>query len=324
MQEIIIINQSHPNSGLNKKINKSKPIYPNFTAEEERLFKLIAKNQYDIAKFIEKNPDIPVILENSKALSHGEHPEWDDFVSKLFPDGLSNISFKELDFNQEAFLAMRGGCHYAVFKKIIDQTYSDHPDLIAKTSFKTIEKIQENKDVEYSEKIKMTALHNQMREYLALQNADEVLRKTGSNRVIMAYGPSHSFEDVRAACFPHLTLRTMDMSNRAKAKQFEQKFISDLLSNRLPVNCSHLALGPNMPLSLPVSNNGAANLSSDHAMSYGTIALTGLALFGMFRYCLSRSKQNAPQQVTANSKQADQTNSDVTSKQSSRHKLKRT
>lgn len=162
-----------------------------------------------------------------------------------------------------------------------------------------------------------------MREYLALQNAEKVAQQTGSNKVILAYGITHAFTDVQAACFPHITLRTLDMSNSDKADVSSQKFIYDLLSQRPLVNCSNLALGSNMPLPISANNNAVASASPDYVTQCGAIALVGLVAFGLFRYCLSRKQSKVSQQTSVNDDQADQQKTIATSNRSQSQKYKR-
>lgn len=307
MLEIIILQQAHPNSELSGKFGNFDYVY--LTPEEEKVFNLIADSQYQIAKFLELNPNVPVILETHKKLEHGQYPDWDEFVSDiLFPNGLSNLAFEELDFNQKVFLATRGGCAYAVFKNIIKQTYSDHPTLLTENLLEKIRKIQEDKQVKYSEKVKVTALHGQMREYFALENAKKVAEQTGKGQVIVVYGKTHVFRDVQTACFPQLTLREVDTYDSKKYDRYGQQLITDIQNARPLVNCTHLALGLNMPLSLRISNDTITPSSADQAMQYGatagTIALAGLAIYGLFN-CLRWGKEKIFPSVSASAHQPD-------------------
>jgi len=287
MTKIIILQQTH----ASKTLRKSYPNIPDFLLPA---LEAVAESQFKLIKFVQNKKNIPVIAENSPSIRHGDmnHGNHVAYVTHLFPNGLTE-TFAQLNAEQVKYLGIYGAKFYLPHQSIIDQTYSDYSDKTGLFDNKY------KKDTSF----KNTGKIHQEREYLSLLQAMQVAKDTKSEAVILMYGRNHKFIDV-AKCFPSIQVTVKDLSvDIPKYLYIERSIARPLVSCNQLENLGKI-FGYTLPLApakqeiaphhLPDPSPKTQSMtdSASNLVMYGTLALGGLLLAGLFGRCCSRRKSH--------------------------------
>lgn len=242
----------------------------------------IAKSQFEILKFLENHPNVPVIFENRQAGKYSEtrfniiKPE----IKLLFPNGLPE-EFEALNIQQQRVLATYGAAPFGLANGNIKEIKSDSPENI-----KLMHEYSKNPSQIFNPEYLATS--SMLREFNTLTQAATLT----TNEVYVVYGSAHRFDKVANECFPQLELNYQNFDFRNTRE--EQKLLDAAAQIKLDVDCKLLASGK----TAPIKSDNSLKLDSSSQFVLGAAAC-GLVLYGLFNYCRKPHTNNLTAQNNA-------------------------
>lgn len=233
---ITVLKQTHYNAVLYQSV-ESIEREDQLTSSMRSSFNSVAESQFNIARYLAKNKDAVVIIENGPVdVFQGKYKEKENQAKILFPKNLPKL-YSHLTFEQKKFLFKHGGAYYSVYHHDIEKVYADN-DLYLGDSKAWL---QQAPKLSAKERDRSKAKLDQNREYATLTLAEKIAIKTKNNAVIIIYGGMHDFSELMS-CFPNLKLVTYDMSVTEESyRQLYAKFQDDYKFFRPAVSCDELS-----------------------------------------------------------------------------------
>jgi hypothetical protein len=303
MAKVLILPQFHDNGIVDKIWDQNISDESQLDVADLDLFITISKSQYLIAKFLEENPDLPVIAENY----HGPIPEALFLQKKkdakyLFPTGKLPSDYDMLTFEQKTWLSKKGAYVYRLLSDIQLHGFYDHPDSLADST----EGKENTADTHSNYLINLAII--QSREYRLLAHANNIANVSGADTVAAIFGIGHKFNPA-IKCFSDITIEFVDFkvdttfSKKVSAIKTDtadtdsQEYCSLLneiyqpiaYNNSFDVRTTYLPARNNMDSQTSSSSTYSKYLEDAAALATFSIA-AGYLLFGIFNRCRRKTK----------------------------------